>query len=605
MKVRRLGFLLLLLSGLSPVAAASRPDLAQHSVPRIDYRVEVADIEAKLFGVTATVSNASSEFVDLSMPAWTPGWYVIADYARNLRKFQAKSADGRALRVEMLDKQTWRIFPAGAETFTVTYQIQADRLHVNGAEIRPDHAYFVGTNLFLYVPGHTTDVPFSVTFNVPDGWRIATPLQSAGRPGAYSAANFDVLVDSPTILGKFDEEMFQEAGRTFRVVFDPQGEFSASDRERVARRLQKVVAAEVELFGEAPFKDYWFLFLFGPQSRGGLEHENSTNIVLDESVTRAPEALTGVAAHEFFHVWNVKRIKPAALLPYDYRGEQYVRELWFSEGVTDYYTEVSLYRAGLIGREEFLGNLSRSIASHQSNDTRRWVSAEEASFTTWLGYEEARPFSVDYYNKGALLGLLLDLELRAATRGKRSLDDVLRVLYSDFYKKGRGFTDAQLESLVSQLAGREFADFFSRYVAGVEELPFDEVLGKAGFRLEARKENRPVLGVQTSPDGDHVQITAVTENSSAAEAGLQPGDILVSVGSVDVSGDADWAERFRAAYRKRSGEPIEIKVRRNGREMNLTTRVRTREVSGTRIVESPNPTSDQLLVREGWLAASR
>lgn len=604
MKTRRILFPGILVA-LAAIAAGAPRTFPQNDVPRLDYQVEVADIGAKLFGVTCTVSNVHSPAVDLAMAAWTPGWYVIADHARHVRKFRAKTLANTPLRAERLDKQTWRVYAEGEPAFKVTYEVYANRLHVNGAEIRSDHAYFIGTTLFLYVPGHTSDSPSTVSFKIPDQWQVATALPPSEQKGIYRAADFDSLVDAPTILGFFDEGSFHVAGHTIHTVFDPKGAFTPAMRDQVAERLQKVLAQEVEVFGEVPFGEYWFFFLFGLRDRGGLEHENSSNLVLSRSAIRAPETLAPLGAHEFFHLWNAKRIRPAALMQYDYRKEQYVRELWFTEGVTDYYSALSSCRAGLVSKDDFLNKLSRTISFHKNNDARLWISAEQASFTTWLGYEDRLPFSVDYYSKGQLLGLLLDLEIRAATKNTKSLDDVMRSLYFDFYKKGKGFTDPALEALISRMAGRGFKDFFAKYVSGVDELPYNEALRRAGYQLDLTETREPVLGVQTMYDGDQVRVTGVMESSSAAEAGVQPGDTLVSVGSVIASRRHNLAEGFRNMYQNKEGEMLQIKVLRRGREMILSAPVRYRVTSSGEIVELANPTAEQLQVRNAWLSGQK
>jgi len=253
--------------------------------------------------------------------------------------------------------------------------------------------------------------------------------------------------------------------------------------------IGRAIDSEGKMFGGLPYDEYWVLFVRGLNVRigGALEHENSTNLI-GAPLPADPKFVIGTVAHEHFHAWNVKRIKPAGLLPYDYRHEQYIRELWFAEGVTSYYADLHLRRAGVITPEEFLQRQAGQISFLQQNEARQWISADDASITTWTTYTGGGPFTVSYYNKGQLLGLLLDLEIRGATQNKRSFDDVLRSLFENYYQRGRGFTDEDVEKVAAEIAGRSFKEFFTRYVHGTEELDYNRALGHAGLRLEKAPE---------------------------------------------------------------------------------------------------------------------
>ncbi|HYE73934.1 MAG TPA: PDZ domain-containing protein [Blastocatellia bacterium] len=579
---------------------ASLSVAAQSTAPQLDYTVRVANAAQHLFHITVQVNNVVSPTTDLSLPAWTPGWYTIMPYSANVMRLQAKDSAGNRLRLYAVDKQTWRIETKGNRTITVDYDYLANNLSVNGAELNEQRGYFVGTNLFLYAPGHTTDTPANVKFEVPAGWRVATGLQRASEPNSYRARNYDHLVDCPVILGDYDEGTATAQGKTIHVIVDKKGQYNAEQLKRLTEMSARVIDSQGRMFGGLPYEEYWVLFVTGPNLRvgGALEHENSTNFMAGREMPRDPASLIDGVSHEHFHVWNVKRLKPTAIIPYDYSREMYFRELWFAEGVTDYYTDVHLRRAKVISPEEYLQSLSRGIDMLQRNEARLWISAADASVTTWTTYTGGGPFTVNYYNKGALLGMLLDLEIRGATTGKRSLDDVLRHLFDSFYKQGRGYTVEDVEQVCSQLAGRSFKDFFAKYITGTEELDYNASLAHVGLRLESGQA-QVYLGAQVDY-GTEAIVRAVQAGSPGADAGLKEGDVLLSVGEINVSADNGWSDQFRKRYTK-ANEPFTLKIKRDGQPMTLEARTKLRGQSEYRIVEVENATEAQRNLRKGWL----
>lgn len=468
------------------VLALAAAALAQ-SAPRLDYTMSIADAARHYFHIKIDVTNASGPTLDIALPAWTPGWYTIRPYAANVVKLHAHDGGGNRLPLHAVDKQTYRIETKGLKSFTVEYDYFANNPAVNGAELTPKRGYFLGTNLFFYVPGHTTDTPSALRFEIPQGWRIATGLKKTGE-NAYFARNFDTLIDAPTILGDFDHDTTTVGGKTIHVVMDPKGLYDAAKRAKLTEMVGRVIASQAAMFGGLPYDDYWVLYVGGETVRGGgaLEHENSTNVMVGR-LPDDPVGLIPVTSHEHFHVWNVKRLKPAGLMPYDYSREQYIRELWFAEGVTSYFSDVHLMRAGLWTPETFLEQQAGQIGLLQGNEARAWVSLEDASLVTWLTYgggATTANFGVNYYNKGQVVAMLLDLEIRGATAGSRSLDDVLRNLYENYGKRGLGYTNEDVEKVVSEVAGRSFSDMFAKYVKGTEELDYNRALAHAGLKLE-------------------------------------------------------------------------------------------------------------------------
>jgi predicted metalloprotease with PDZ domain len=457
--------------------------LAQ-TAPRLDHTISIADAAKHLFHFKVQVSGASGQTLDISLPSWTPGWYTIRPYAANLIKLQA-NANGKRLPMRAIDKQTYRIETEGNRAFTIEYDYFANNLAVNGAELTEKRGYFMGTNLFFYVPGHTTDSPSMVKFEIPDAWRIATGLKRAEGRNTFLARDFDNLVDCPTVLGDFDDFTTTALGKTIHIVVDPKGQVSLENATKLKEYVSRVIESQGKMFGGLPYDEYWVLFVTG-RGGGALEHENSTNVMMP-SFPADPRFAIGVTSHEHFHAWNVKRIKPAALMPYDYSKEQYVSELWFAEGFTNYYGDLHIRRAALSTTEDYLRSLGDKIRGLQSVEARNWVSLADASTITWLSYGGGAGsyanFTTNYYNKGELVGLLLDLEIRSATGNKKSLDDVIRFLFDNFYKKGKGYTGGDIELVVSDIAGRSFKEFFARYVNGTAELDYNAALRHAGLRL--------------------------------------------------------------------------------------------------------------------------
>jgi predicted metalloprotease with PDZ domain len=457
------------------------------AAPRLDYTVGITDAAKHLFHIKIQASNLSDSNLDISLPSWTPGWYTIRPYAANIIKLEAHAND-RRLSLRAIDKQTWRIITAGNRNLTIEYDYFADNLNVNGAELTDKHGFFLGTNLFFYIPGHTNDTPSTLKFEIPEGWRIATGLKRGNEKNVYQVRDFDNLVDCPTLLGDFDEFIVTVLEKKIHIVIDPKGQFSSEAGEKLKDYLGRIIESQGKMFGGLPYDEYWVLYVTGKLRGGGaLEHENSTNVMLGAMPTN-PLGVTGVTSHEHFHAWNVKRIRPASIFKYDYSKEQYIRELWFAEGFTSYYGDLHVRRAGIRTVSEYLRTLESQIRRLENSDARKWVSLSDASTTTWLSYGGGpgtgfASFTTDYYNKGELVGLLLDLEIRGLTSGKKSLDDVMRALFENYYKRKRGYTNEDVEKVASEIAGRSFKEFFNRYVEGTDELDYNAAFKHVGLRL--------------------------------------------------------------------------------------------------------------------------
>lgn len=582
----------------SPVAAQQRQSL------RIDYTVKVESVKDHLFHVTADVKNIRQPRLDLSLPTWAPGWYTIENYARNILRFQITDARGRRLPHAMTRKQTWRVATAGLDRIKIEFDYNANVLGLNQAKITNDWAFFTGIQLFLLAEGHRAS-PASVRFDVPDNWKIVSALKETRNAKIFTAPDYDTLVDAPTEMGNFDVIPFDVEGKPHFFVSTPAGSFPKEQNARLADILTRLALVQRNVFGELPYEKYVYFYFFAPpesNAGGGLEHLNSHVVVGVGGQNVRAEFLSGIASHEFFHLWNVKRLRPAEMWPYDYSRENESPLLWFSEGFTNYYGVLAEYRAGTMTRERFLETVGGAAGGVESNEARKYISPADSSTSTWLGYDTPKAFDISYYTQGQNLGALLDLSIRQDTAGLRSLDDVMHTLYQEFYKRGRGFTTEDVIAVVTRLTRRDYRDFFRRYIAGVEVPPYDKIFGYAGYRFQKLTEQVPRLGIGINPVPEGARVSSVVPNSPAAEAGLAAGDLLITIDDTVLKPDATGNISLREPLAKKLGQTVKLGIKRGAEERTLEAKVATRQETNYRLVELPRPTAAQLKIREGWLS---
>lgn len=572
----------------------------------------------------AAANNPPNEEV-LVMPVWTPGSYLVREFERNVQDFVAKDATGRTLQSEKLDKDHWRVVTNGAREWHASYRVYANELSVRTNELNSDHAFWNNAALLMYLDGHLNN-PSTVHVLAPDVWKVATGLPPAPGPkNTFRAENFDVLYDSPFEVSNFKTISFLVRGVPHRIVIDGAGNY---DAEKVRRDVQKIVETEVEIMGGAiPYHDYTFILHLRSNAGGGLEHLNSTALGYprfgfvergERVTTSAPNPTTpnqpsyrgflSLVAHEFFHLWNVKRIRPDALGPFDYTKENYTKLLWVAEGITDYYAAVALVRAGLISEGAYLQAQARSIQNLQSTPGRLVQSAEESSYDTWIKYyrpdENSVNSQVSYYDKGAILGLLLDLEIRKRSAGAKSLDDVMRYLYTEFYKKDRNYTPADFQKIVELMAGSSMDDFFTKYVRGREELDYNAALNTVGMRLETvaigeggKPVERVYFGADIAQDADRLMVRRVYAGSAAYEQGLNSGDQIVALNNMRVNKDFFDAR----IAEKKPGDLITLTIFRFDDLSTLVIKLGGRTDTSYRVVPVASPTEQQRRIYRSWL----
>ncbi len=595
------GWLLLPLFALAPWAGAPRPSPAEAVQDVSDIRYEVtydAETAARgVIGVSMSFRADDDQPIQLSLPAWTPGSYELDNFARHIISFEA-SADGEPIRWDKTDFDTWRVFPTGSQTVTVRFDYRADTLDTGMSWSAPDFAYFNGTNLFLYPEGQGFNFPATVTIRTEPDWRVATGLTPAPESDTYSAANYHDLVDMPTFMGAFDIDSSRVEGRWYRLATYPPDALAGEQRTELWRQIEDVIPPMAAVFEETPWSTYTILAVFPPDFPGGsaLEHQNSHLGIYTPGIIGSP-ILPLVIAHEMFHAWNVKRLRPAEMVPYAYDRQQPTTLLWMSEGITDYYADLALVRGGVVPAELFFQITGGKI--NQVANTPP-VALEDASLSTWIEPDDGTAFI--YYPKGSLAGLMLDIMIRDATNNSQSLDDVMRELYHSTYKAGDGFTEDQFWAAVSLTSGgKSFQDFEAAYIDGREPYPWATILPLAALRLEERTTERPLIGVGLDQDGAEVRVTSVTPDGAAAGAGIQTGDYLLRIGEVEVS-ERPLGQMFRARYGNEApGTPLEVEVRRGDETITLSMELRFATSTSYSVEEVEDASEKAIRIRESIL----
>ncbi|SPR98368.1 M61 family metallopeptidase [Cupriavidus taiwanensis] len=560
----------------------------------IRYAIAPLQPEAHLFAVTVTVSEPDPAGQCFSLPAWIPGSYMIRDFARNIVRIRA-DAGGREVALTKLDKQRWQAAPVALADgpLTLSYEVYASDLSVRAAHLDTTHGFFNGSSVFLCVEGQA-ERTCTVDIHAPAGeayrdWRVATAMREApGRDGArrygfgrYQVADYDELVDHPVEMGTFELASFRACGAQHDVVFT--GRVPQLDLERVCRDLKRICETQIRLFeprtAQAPFLDsnrrYVFMTMVTSDGYGGLEHRASTALICSRNdlpvrgnseTSEGYRTFLGLCSHEYFHTWNVKRIKPAAFVPYRLAQETYTPLLWLFEGFTSYYDDLVLVRSGCVTETQYVEMLAKTWNGVLRGNGRTKQSVAESSFDAWTKYyrqdENAPNAIVSYYTKGALVALVLDLTIRDKTRGRRSLDDVMRALWRG-YGRGfyapdavqRGVTEAEVHALFDEVTGLRLGPLLRTLTEGTGELPLPALFKAFGIKAEAQKPARAAaLGIKVKTEDGWVRVTQVLDGGAAQAAGLSAGDLLVAVDGLRAA--PGQLDKLLARYR--TGDRIEV-----------------------------------------------
>jgi len=554
--------------------------------PEVHYNIVPSSPEAHLFTITCTVATPNAEGQIFSMPAWIPGSYMIRDFARNIVSMQA-SSDGKGISIEQLDKQTWCCAPCSGP-LTMVVEVYAWDLSVRSAHLDQTHGYFNGTSVFLGVQGQEHN-PCRINILQPagetyQGWRVATALSRDSAElygfGSYKAENYDELIDHPVEMGVFSLATFEVAGVPHDIAIT--GKHDA-DMDRLCRDLKIICEHHVSLYGELPdMERYVFQVMAVGDGYGGLEHRASTSLLCSrddlprlgkDEVNDKYRAFLGLCSHEYFHTWNIKRIKPAVFTPYELSQETYTRLMWMFEGITSYYDDLSLVRTGLISNESYLELLGQNITRVIRGSGRLKQTVWDSSFYTWTKFykqdENAPNAIVSYYVKGALIALGLDLTIREKTGAAHSLDDVMRYLWTQYGKQGVGVEEKAIEREISELVNVDLQAFFDQCLRSTEELPLQDWLATVGVdmqlyptqtnqdkggKLPEEIEVKCSLGARFESKPEGVCLTHVFDHGAAQQCGLSAGDVIIAMNGIRV--DAGSLEQGIAEYK--AGESIDI-----------------------------------------------
>lgn len=535
---------------------------------------------------------------ELQLPVWN-ALYQIRDFALFINWVRAKDRAGRPLDVRQLDKSRWQL--TGTEVGAVVeYQMFVDSPGSFGAQFDSHHAFFNLAQILMYPVDARNDSMIVRFDRLPKAWHIATPLALSDQ--GYKAENYDGLVDSPVEIGTFRESDFDEAGAHYRVIVD--AEPSDYDMENISVMVRKIVSAATSWMNDRPFDTYTFFYHFprGPGG-GGMEHSYSIAIAINADViSRSPDALSSITAHEFFHLWNVKRIRPQTLEPVDYTKENYTRALWFSEGCTSTAADLIQLRAGLLDERHFEEELAAGIAELESRPAHLTQSVEESSLDAWLegdAYYRRPVRSISYYNKGELLGITLDLAVREASHGTASLREVFQWMNDNYAKKGRFFADTDgVREAAEAVSHADLKWFFTKYVAGTEEIPWNDFFRTVGLRLIESRNEAADAGFMASRSFDGAMtVNEVTSNSAAEQAGLQPGDTILEINSRAVGLNSSDSLASLSL-----GDTVTVKIRAKlGGERELKWKIGNREETSYAFKNIKNITGEMRMRRDAWL----
>jgi predicted metalloprotease with PDZ domain len=563
----------------------------------IRYEVSLAHPEQHLFHVTMSIPDVTGD-VAVQMPAWN-ALYQIRDFSHRVQQVVAFAGSERA-RIEKMDKQTWQI--QGNGTIKIQYAVYWDEVGPFASQLNSEHAFINPAMILMYPPGRRSEGVVLELPDVPDGWRVASGV-SAGATQARrgtmfttDAKTYDDLVDGPIEIGKFEE--FQLTGIKPEIWVVIHGD--NWKKKKVEEDLKRICEYELKLMEGAPFERYTFILHIGKGSGGGgMEHAGSTAIGAPSD-----EYLSGVAAHEFFHLWNVKRIRPATLEPVDYAKEQYTRALWFAEGVTNTYGVYTLVRSGIWSKEQFYADLGAQITELENRPANRWQSAEQSSLDAWLEkyplYNQPE-YSISYYTKGQVLGDLLDILIRDRTGNEKSLDDVLRAMNSEFAEHGKTYRDSlDVRLTVEEIAGGSFEEFFGKYVAGIEPFPYEHALALAGLELRIMEHRRPTVGFTAARDASGALVVqSVVADSPAQLADLRVGDTILIWNGGELPRRTDrWLREQKA------GDFLKLWVGREGKKLSLEFRLGETKETFYGVTEDRRASEKARHIREGLLHGS-
>jgi predicted metalloprotease with PDZ domain len=601
MSVKKNFELILILSVL--FLSSRESDAQKGSGTRIEYTVSMENPNNHYFHVSLTYSGLRDKSVELKLPAWTPGYYMILDYAKYVIEFKASDGSGKILDWKKTSKNRWKIDTEKTDVLKVSYDVFAFRTSVADSFLDDGRGFISPTGIFMH-PAGQKDHPVTVTIIPYEKFtEISTGLDPfPGRADTYSASDFDVLYDCPILAGNQEILKFETGGIPYTIAAEKLGNI---DRSKLVEDFKKIVETATSVIGEVPYKHYTFIMM--NRGMGGLEHTNSMAVFtnrLDFNSTELSDGWLSFIAHEFFHLYNVKTIRPVALGPFDYDEENYTNMLWLSEGGTVYYEDLILNRAGFYSREELFRELKTSISNYENIPGHLFQSVAQSSYDSWMLFfnrsENASNTTISYYDKGCAITMLLDLKIRYESGNKKSLDDVMRTLYQVYYKeKKRGFTDKEFREVCEKTAGKTLSEIFDVYIPTVKDIDYSKYLGYAGLSIDTNPAEVPGtwLGIDTREDGENLIITKADWNSPAYNAGLSPQDIIKEINGEKANGDL----LKNMLSDKNPGDRIKLTVSHREITNNVEVTLGKKTTRSFDIKPLPNPSPEQAAILAGWL----
>lgn len=594
-----------------PIAAAlvllaiAQPSAASTTAaaPSLRYTLSMPAPQAHYFEVKMELGSFKDDYTDVKMPVWAPGSYLVREFARHVEGLQAQTASGKPLAVEKIDKNTWRVRHPKQADFRVSYRVYAFELSVRTSFIDADHGYLNGSSVFMY-PADKKELSSTLMVEPAAGWnQVSTALRPGKGKFTYQSANYDELADSPIEIGNHKVLQFTVNGTPHQVAM--YGAYTADDAKLTAD-MQKVCETAHRVVGQNPLdRPYVFIVHNNERGGGGLEHLYSTTLEVSRTTYSTPagnNSFLGLVAHEYFHLWNVKRIRPMALGPFDYDRENYTRMLWVSEGMTEYMSNVIMARAGFLSQQDYLNTMATQIGAVENAPGNKVQPVSEASFDAWIRYyrpnENSANSQISYYDKGEMVGMVLDLMIMDATKGEKQLDDVFRLLYDKYYKQlGRGFTDQEYQDAVAQVAGRRFDEFFKTRVYGTETLDYATALGYAGLALSSTPASTDgSLGASLSNRNGKLLVSSVKREGAAWNSGLNVNDEILQI-----NGAAPSEESMKQLAGRPVGTEIKLQVRRDGLPREITLKLQADPDRRYQIQPMAGPTAAQQKMLAKWL----
>jgi predicted metalloprotease with PDZ domain len=585
------------------------------------YTLQFERPNTHLMDITIHATGLKGPPVEFAMPDWAPGSYYIQNFAVNVQGFRAIGPSGNELAWRKTDSQTWRVDLAGANAVTIEYKLFGNTLRNNQAQYNERHAFFGGPAVWMYLVGGK-ERPIDLLLLPPQGWKVATGMERTGE-NKFHAVNYDWFADCPMEISDFAEKDFQILGTTYHVVVhDILGQ---KDFSKFVADVQRFVVTSVQMFQPvagsseqaAPFKDYWFLFHIWPDTGGGLEHLNSTQINYSadwDDTSPAGRLFVNryqlkvyVASHEFFHAWNVKRLRPNSLGPFDYSVMVHTPSLWISEGLTDYYGWLAMVRAGLITPQEYLEGVGRVMTAFEAEPGRKERSIEDTSWDTWFPNGSVVPQKTNlantwysYYDGGQMVGHILDFAIRQSTNNQKTLDDWMRLMYSRYALPKPGFEPQDAVRAASEVAGKDISDLFRRYISGKEPIPYEQYFAYAGVTVEKKFEtDKAWMGAALEKGDDgRVKVRNILPGSPAEASGLDREDVILAINS-RATADTDGVSRMIEEHKP--GETVRLTVLRLGQLKEISVTLGTNPIPTYILKPAENHTEPQKAMYNTWL----